>query len=102
MEPTARLFQCALCHIQTMVCSKCDHGQIYCGDICAIFARKRSLKTVRARYQSTFKGKQNHAACQARYRMKLINLSKKVTSPLIKVDPLVLIKTDPLNAQGIL
>ena len=78
MEPTARLFQCALCHIQTMVCSKCDHGQIYCGDICAIFARKRSLKTVRARYQSTFKGKQNHAACQARYRMKLINLSKKV------------------------
>lgn len=78
MEPTARLFQCALCHIQTMVCSKCDHGQIYCSDICATFARKISLKAARARYQSTLKGKHNHAACQARYRMKLISLSKKV------------------------
>jgi hypothetical protein len=56
--------------------------------IVAIFAlflhEKHTLKQwfplikFRARYQSSFKGKQNHAACQARYRMKLIHLSKKV------------------------
>ena len=36
------------------------------------------------------------------FRTNTIKNTAKDTSPLIKVDPLVLIKTDPLNAQGIL
>lgn len=78
MEPTSRLYQCVLCHTQTVICSKCDHGQIYCRITCAAFARKKSLKAIRARYQKSFKGKINHAASQARYRIKLINLKKIV------------------------
>ena len=71
MEPTSRLFQCALCHTQVIVCSKCDHGQIYCSDSCSALARQQSLRAAGKRYQATINGKRNHAARQARYEMKL-------------------------------
>ena len=71
MEPTARLFQCVLCHTQAMICSKCDRGQIYCSDSCSTFARQQSLRAAGKRYQATINGKRNHAARQARYEMKL-------------------------------
>lgn len=71
MEPTARLFQCALCHTQAMICSTCDHGQIYCSDSCSTLARQQSLRVAGKRYQATINGKRNHAARQARYEMKL-------------------------------
>ena len=70
MKHAPRLFQCALCHIQSIVCSKCDRGQIYCGPVCAVFARKKSMKLAGMRYQKTFNGKRHHAARQARYRMR--------------------------------
>ena len=76
MKHTPRLFQCALCHTQSIVCSKCDRGQIYCGTVCAVFARKKSMKLAGMRYQRTFNGKRNHAARQALYR---IRQSKIVT-----------------------
>lgn len=75
MEPTSRLYQCLLCHERAVICTKCDHGQIYCGRRCSTVARTNSLKSARSRYQSTFNGKRNHAASQARYRMRS---SKKV------------------------
>lgn len=70
MKHAPRLFQCALCHTQSRVCSKCDRGQIYCWGVCAVLARKQSMKLAGIRYQAGFKGKQNHAARQARYRMR--------------------------------
>lgn len=70
MKHIPRLFQCALCHTQSRVCSKCDRGQIYCCKVCAVFARKKSMKLAGMRYQKTFKGKRHHAARQARYRMR--------------------------------
>ena len=82
MEPTARLYQCTLCHKQMTICSKCDHGQIYCDDGCSSIARKKSLKAAGKRYQETDNGKRKHAARQARYEMRLkINLTHH-TSPL--------------------
>ena len=76
MEPTPRLFLCIRCHAQVFLCSWCDHGQIYCGRVCAFFARQKSLRLARSRYQKTFNGRRNHAACQARYRARP---QKKVT-----------------------
>ena len=68
MEPTPRLYQCLLCHEQAVICSKCDHGQIYCSKVCSKIARCKSLKLSNVRYQATFNGKRHHAARQARYR----------------------------------
>jgi hypothetical protein len=82
MELTPRLFLCLLCHEQVVLCSWCDHGQIYCSKTCAHFARQKSLRLARLRYQQTFNGKRNHAACQARYRRKLKNKVTDHGSPL--------------------
>lgn len=83
MEPTPRLFVCIRCHTQVVLCSWCDHGQIYCGKVCAFLVRQKSLRLARQRYQKTFTGRRNHAACQARYRMKLKNKVTDHTSPLV-------------------
>ena len=81
MEPTPRLFLCIRCHEQVILCSWCDHGQIYCGISCAQFARQKSLRLARLRYQKTFNGRRHHAACQARYRKSMKNKVMDHSSP---------------------
>ena len=68
MEPISRLFNCALCHAQVIICSTCDHGNIYCSPNCSDSARQKSCQEADKRYQNTFRGKMNHALRQRRYR----------------------------------
>jgi len=63
-----RLFNCARCASQVVICSHCDRGQIYCAGDCARAARKESLNQSGQRYQASRSGQLNHAARQARYR----------------------------------
>ena len=81
MEHTPRLFQCELCHAQTMICSGCDRGQIYCGKVCALISRKKSMKLAGMRYQATFAGKLRHAARQSAYRKRLREMGTHQGSP---------------------
>jgi len=81
MESTARLYQCVLCHEQVIICRKCDHGNIYCANGCAVLARIKSLKLARSRYQATFNGKRHNAARQARFRKRHKNLVTHHGSP---------------------
>ena len=81
MEPTSRLYQCLFCHAQTVVCSKCDHGQIYCSKVCSKIARYKSLKLAGIRYQATFSGKRHHAARQASYRKRQNKIVTHLGSP---------------------
>lgn len=76
MKHTPRLFYCMRCHAQTIVCSHCDRGQIYCGSECSVAARIQSCRSAEKRYQLTPVGKMRHALRQRRYRERL---SKKVT-----------------------
>ena len=81
MDPTARFYLCALCRLQTLICSPCDRGNIYCSVLCSEPARSASCKLSNQRYQATFKGRKKNAAHQACYRIR----KKKVTdqgSPL--------------------
>ena len=32
MDPSARLYHCARCHCQVILCRRCDRGQVYCAD----------------------------------------------------------------------
>ena len=68
MENTARLYNCVLCHCQVIICSHCDHGNIYCAEQCSTSARKASLKAAGERYQNTPRGRMKHAERQSRYR----------------------------------
>ena len=68
MEPSSRLFYCALCYTQCVICSPCDYGQIYCSPDCSKSARQKSCNEAEKRYQQTPKGKLNHKLRQQRYR----------------------------------
>ena len=68
MKHSPRLYYCALCHAQSIICSHCDRGQIYCSDICSREARLKSCREAEKRYQHTPGGKYKHAARQKRYR----------------------------------
>jgi hypothetical protein len=72
---SARLFLCAGCRAQVLVCSCCDRGQIYCAGDCAQRARHRAVQCAGQRYQNSSAGRRRHAARQGRYRAR----SKKVT-----------------------
>lgn len=75
MENTARLYNCARCQCQVVICSDCDRGNIYCNKQCAEIARKASLRAAGRDYQRTRSGRLKHAARQYRYRAR----RKKVT-----------------------
>ncbi len=68
MEPTARLYSCARCYQLVVLCSDCDHGNIYCFDGCSEKQRSQSLREAGRRYQGTFEGKRNAAWRQAKFR----------------------------------
>ena len=72
---SARLFLCAACRTQSLICSCCDRGQIYCAGDCAARARHRAQRAAGRRYQSSRRGRLAHADRTRRYRAR----GKKVT-----------------------
>ena len=83
MEPSVRLYNCARCHHQVIICSPCDRGNIYCAGPCAQAARKASLKAAGKRYQRSCRGRLKHAERQRRYRAR----RKKVTHQDSREEP---------------
>ncbi len=69
MENPARLFICAHCRCQVVICSHCDRGNIYCGKPCAEYVRRISLRAAGRRYQDSYQGRLKHAERQRRYRL---------------------------------
>lgn len=63
-----RMFLCGRCRMQVVLCSRCDRGNVYCGQTCARAQRRSSLLAAGARYQSSFAGRMAHAARARRYR----------------------------------
>ena len=70
MCDSARLYNCARCHQQVIICSHCDRGNIYCMNGCSRQARTTKQKEAAKRYQSSLKGRQNHARRQHQYRQR--------------------------------
>lgn len=68
MRLSARLFHCARCHCQVILCRACDRGHVYCGQDCAQAARHASLQRAGARYRCTRRGRLNNAERQRRFR----------------------------------
>jgi len=76
MKDNARLFNCARCQIQVIICSDCDRGNIYCSAHCSHISRQQSVRQAAQRYQQTWQGKLSHAHRQRCYRQRK---EKKVT-----------------------
>ena len=78
---TARLFLCARCQAQVLVCSHCDRGQIYCAQGCAQTARRDAQRAAGRRYQASRRGRVNHAARAGRYRARQNNVTHQGSPP---------------------
>ena len=63
-----RLFVCAHCRVQVVLCRRCDRGNVYCGQTCARIQRQLSLRAAGARYQRSPAGRFAHALRARRYR----------------------------------
>jgi hypothetical protein len=68
MDRPARLFLCARCRIQVLLCSHCDRGQRYCTAACARQARDAAQRDAARRYQRSRRGRMAHAARTRRWR----------------------------------
>ena len=77
----ARLFLCAGCRVQAIICSLCDRGQIYCAGDCAPQARRRTLRAAGRRYQASRRGRHAHAARARRYRARGKNVTHHSSPP---------------------
>ncbi|MCK5356523.1 MAG: hypothetical protein KAJ63_15510 [Methyloprofundus sp.] len=67
---SARLYNCACCHCQVIICSHCDRGNHYCSGECAVQSRLNKQRVAGSRYQSSAKGRHLHARRQQRYRQR--------------------------------
>lgn len=68
MDRAARLFLCARCRDQVLLCSHCDRGQQYCGRACSSVSRRERRRQTAQRYQSSRGGQLKHAARSASWR----------------------------------
>ena len=103
---SGRLFLCAGCRGQVIICSCCDRGQVYCNGGCAVRARQQTLQAAARRYQASQRGRLQHAARMGRYRSR----QKKVThqgsptpaaSDLLASVAIAAVRDDALPAAGL-
>lgn len=84
MEPASashRLFNCACCGAQVLICLQCDRGNQYCTAGCAPKRRRESMRGAAHRYQQTFRGRCCHAARQSALRERQRNKVTHQGSP---------------------
>ena len=68
MDRSARLFLCPRCCEQVVLCSHCDHGQVYCSPSCSSAGRHEHRRHSAQRYQDSRGGRLKHAARTACWR----------------------------------
>ena len=88
MQNTARLFHCARCRTQVLICRRCDRGNIYCGSRCSQQSRRDSLREAARRYQRTRRGRFTHAERQRRYRQRPQKVTHQGSAPIADHDSL--------------
>jgi hypothetical protein len=92
-----RMYACALCQRQVLLCSGCDRGQRYCGVGCRKQARRQSLRAAGRRYQDSRAGRFAHARRARRYRQRQKNVTHQA-SQVARLPPTVV--ADPAEAEG--
>lgn len=85
MDRAARLFLCARCRDQVLLCSHCDRGQQYCGRACSSVSRRERRRQTAQRYQSSRGGQLKHAARAACWRQRRRSLRQASAGDIDKV-----------------
>jgi hypothetical protein len=97
-DQSARLFLCACCRVQVLVCRQCDRGQRYCANGCAAATRQALQRDSARRYQCGRAGRFKHALRTQRWRARQKLAEKIVThqgSPCPAPDALLPVTPPP-------
>ena len=78
-EQTGKLFLCASCQAQVLVCSQCDRGQRYCAAGCADITRFSLQREAGKRYQQGRAGRHKRASRMLQWRKRQAAATKIVT-----------------------
>jgi hypothetical protein len=70
MDAPGRMFLCARCRVQVVLCSHCDRGNRYCGRQCWRLAREAARRESARRYQRSWRGRLAHAERSRRWRQR--------------------------------
>ena len=100
MKDCARLYHCARCRRQVVICRDCDRGNHYCFNGCASQARTESLRAAGRRYQSTRQGRHKHAERQRRYRQRLADKVTHQGSPPLPLSDLLRLALERRREAG--
>jgi len=68
VEAAGRMFLCARCREPVVLCSRCDRGQRYCGQVCSRAARRDFQRDAGRRYQCGSAGRVKHVERSRRWR----------------------------------
>ena len=98
-EP-ARRFLCARCRAPTLVCSRCDRGQIYCATGCAAVVRQQSQRDAGRRYQCSRPGRFMHAARTQRWRERQALLAVSAPRSVMATPQSVMATPQSVTHQG--
>ena len=60
-DDIGRMFLCARCRVQVVMCRRCDRGQFYRGLVCSRAARLERQRDAGRRYQCSVVGQAKHA-----------------------------------------
>ena len=69
IDTVGRLFLCARCREQVVLCRRCDRGQRYCGQECSDATRQDRQRAAGQRYQRSSAGRAKHAERSRRWRL---------------------------------
>ena len=81
MTRSARLFHCARCHCQVIICRRCDRDNVYCFNGCVEQARRSSLQRAGQRCQRSRRGALANAERQRRHRARRQNVTHHGSEP---------------------
>ena len=79
MPRSARLFLCARCRAQVVLCRRCDRGQLYCDSVCSRLSRAERSRQARQRHARSRAGRHNNAIRQRRFRQRQRDACKHKT-----------------------
>ena len=102
---SGRLFLCARCREQAIVCRCCDRGQIYCSAECAQQARQEAQHAAARRYAGSSRGKRRGADRSRRYRGRQREIVTHQGSPasptgdLLAADAMAMPRDDAFPAE---
>jgi len=96
---SARLYHCARCQRQVIICSHCDRGHHYCSGNCAQLSRLEKQQEAKRRYEATEEAKRLKSLRQQRYRQRQKEKATHQGSIQLRLYDLLLVELEKVKKK---